>query len=356
MSRFRTSIVVATAIITSLACTGLSAQQTGTRDVQLGDIEKEMRVDIKNMLEDQLKDRLQVVNEYYLQEGNSQEGKSQEGNVAQSRYYIGVQCAMVAETEVQLESLGAMDFGTQTTYLKAGLIVNSLIEGGPAETVGVEVGDIIVSFNGVSLTSIEEFSAVIEEAGESETKMVVVRDKKAIEVKITPRIRETVDLDGFYESDESEIPFSDRRILPVSRFPIPKGHQVIVTYDDSGEGVLTIFDTDRNEYSAPLRDPSRIPEKYHNMVFSILNGQYNLSAYYRAIDRESFRQRFQDHVSGNFQSQQSVDVYDAFRDGGNSSRQLNQAGDELLEINQKIDKISQTLEELKRAVSELDDN
>lgn len=66
------------------------------------------------------------------------------------------------------------------------LVVGELLEGLPAEASGFEVGDRIVSINGVDVSSTDEASVLISGAGESEITFVVERDGASETLAVTP--------------------------------------------------------------------------------------------------------------------------------------------------------------------------
>jgi hypothetical protein len=74
-----------------------------------------------------------------------------------------------------------------TDTVKQGVLLDDVATGGPAETAGVKAGDIVVELAGKKIENIYDYQFAIEslKAGR-ETTIVVLRDGKRIELKITP--------------------------------------------------------------------------------------------------------------------------------------------------------------------------
>lgn len=58
----------------------------------------------------------------------------------------------------------------------------------PGQTAGLQAGDIILDFNGVPVTSVDEFRSLTEESEGSESAMVIKRGAETEEVNITPEM------------------------------------------------------------------------------------------------------------------------------------------------------------------------
>ena len=71
-----------------------------------------------------------------------------------------------------------------------GLQITSASAGGPAAKAGIKAGDIVIKFDGKEIKNIYDYTAVLGaiKAGK-ETKITVLRDKKKLELKITPTVR-----------------------------------------------------------------------------------------------------------------------------------------------------------------------
>lgn len=83
---------------------------------------------------------------------------------------------------VEITNQLAYYYNLPTNY---GLFVNSVVEGGSAEEAGIEVGDIIIAFNGEKVTSSSEFIAMRNEFKAGDTvKLTVNREGKEITVNV----------------------------------------------------------------------------------------------------------------------------------------------------------------------------
>lgn len=72
-----------------------------------------------------------------------------------------------------------------------GLFVNSVVEGGAAEAAGIEVGDIIIAFNGEKVTSASEFIAKKNEYKAGDTVQLTI-NREGTEKKISLKLQEEV--------------------------------------------------------------------------------------------------------------------------------------------------------------------
>ncbi len=72
-----------------------------------------------------------------------------------------------------------------------GLLLGGVIEGGPAEEVGLRGGDVIVEFAGATITNIYDYMAVLDAIKvDVPVKVVYVRDGERVEIELTPRARQ----------------------------------------------------------------------------------------------------------------------------------------------------------------------
>ena len=72
-----------------------------------------------------------------------------------------------------------------------GLLLGGVIEGGPAEEVGLRGGDVIVEFAGATITNIYDYMAVLDAIKvDVPVKVVYMRDGERVEIELTPRARQ----------------------------------------------------------------------------------------------------------------------------------------------------------------------
>lgn len=73
-----------------------------------------------------------------------------------------------------------------------GLMISNIVSGSPADDAGLKRYDVITSFNGTSVTRMEELTAAIAEAGENKASIIgVLRGGNQLELSITPASRPT---------------------------------------------------------------------------------------------------------------------------------------------------------------------
>jgi regulator of sigma E protease len=71
-------------------------------------------------------------------------------------------------------------------FLSTEARVDGVQPGSPAEMAGLKAGDMIVSFNGKSVTDFYDFSAQVNSSGGAESELTIVRKDKKKEIKIRP--------------------------------------------------------------------------------------------------------------------------------------------------------------------------
>ncbi len=99
------------------------------------------------------------------------------------------------EQEIQKTQVASLraSLGTVPNYTKEvkGAPLDGVAKGGPAEQAGVKGGDIIVELAGRKIENVYDYTYAIEALKPNEeVKIIVERDGKRIELKITPRSRQ----------------------------------------------------------------------------------------------------------------------------------------------------------------------
>ena len=64
--------------------------------------------------------------------------------------------------------------------------IGEVVKDSPAEKAGIKAGDILLSLNGVSLYSAKQTTEIISANPEKEIQLVVQRDKKEVNIFVTP--------------------------------------------------------------------------------------------------------------------------------------------------------------------------
>ena len=105
------------------------------------------------------------------------------------KYWIGVHC-QPAKDVVLSHAIDTED-GDESIELslKGGLVVVSAIEGGPAKKAGIKPEDIIVRIEGSETSSMEDLIAAIGESDGEPIKVMVLRDRQARTIEVTPQKR-----------------------------------------------------------------------------------------------------------------------------------------------------------------------
>lgn len=105
---------------------------------------------------------------------------------------IPVKNIIVTSAEEKLLIPGGESIGVML-YTNGALVVGLMEVAGtnPAGEAGLKPGDIIDKVNGVTIKDAQHLSELVEENGEQELVLGVIRDEKSIELKITPRRDDT---------------------------------------------------------------------------------------------------------------------------------------------------------------------
>ena len=77
-------------------------------------------------------------------------------------------------------------YGEPLVAGKPQLIVDSILEGGPADRAGLQVGDRVLSANGKKLRSERHFTDMVRESENQELSLVVRREEASVELAVTP--------------------------------------------------------------------------------------------------------------------------------------------------------------------------
>lgn len=84
-----------------------------------------------------------------------------------------------------VEALSALD------YYPADVVINSIVMGSPADKAGLKKGDILLSLNGVQITSFEELRHNLQNTNsQNEVSLKVLRDSKIMDFILVPDVKE----------------------------------------------------------------------------------------------------------------------------------------------------------------------
>ena len=99
-------------------------------------------------------------------------------------------------------------------------VIGGLVPGGAAEGAGLQVGDTVVSSDGVSVGSWRELVDIIRASADKTLNLVVLRDNSEIDLQLTPALRETPEGDiGFIGARETQSQaVIDEKLRTVERY------------------------------------------------------------------------------------------------------------------------------------------
>lgn len=154
-----------------------------------------------------------------------------------SPFLIGVQCEPAGETSFMSQDVGGM------ITVQGGLKISQISKDSPAEKIGMQVDDIILTVDGNTVTNINDLVSIVTEKGESEIHGTLIRDHKAVEFDVTPVKRPE-------EEEQAAKPnqFTFNRKLnwympnPVA---LPEGYLVTIDVQNGSQPTITLKKGDR---------------------------------------------------------------------------------------------------------------
>ena len=102
--------------------------------------------------------------------------------IASSKYILGVYCTP------------ASDILKKHLHLEDALVINSVIDDSAASEAGLKEHDLLLSVNDDEVTTGEELMKLVNDAGEKELTLKIIRAGKKMTVQATPRERKVADL------------------------------------------------------------------------------------------------------------------------------------------------------------------
>jgi membrane-associated protease RseP (regulator of RpoE activity) len=111
-----------------------------------------------------------------------------------------------------------------------GLVITSVTPGGPAERVGLQANDILLTLDNHSLGEASDLETSLKEAGEKAIPLELVRGGKPLTIQVKPRYRVSFDP---VESEKLQL-YIGVRTVPVdgvlrTHLSLPEGHGLVVT-------------------------------------------------------------------------------------------------------------------------------
>ena len=254
-----------------------------------------------------------------------------------SEFWIGVQCAPAPAMELKV---GEDDI---PLTISEGVLVNSVVEGSPAESAGILEGDVILQFNGNKLLELQMLIEAITDAGETEAKVHLVRDGELSVVNLTPARRKEeepkpaesgVDYSYFFMSDA-----------------IPEGYEIDIRLKKGESPTLAFLKEGKEEVSVNLETIGELPRE-----LSMFGGKAMEAVRY--LDQES-KHSYSVNLSPIMSSRKIEDYTFTEDDKPNSSLDLarlwieRNLNDYTPIEDDKLEKIEKALEELRKEVREL---
>lgn len=112
------------------------------------------------------------------EKGGSKTETADSDRVRSGTFWIGIVC-MPLENELVKTHLG----------VEHGMVITTVIEGGPADQAGLQENDILLEVGDEALTNLHVLAAAIEKAGDNQLTLKLLRAGKRQSVKVTPAAR-----------------------------------------------------------------------------------------------------------------------------------------------------------------------
>ena len=245
-----------------------------------------------------------------------------------SEFWIGVQCTPAPEMELKVG-----DDGIPLT-ISEGVLVNSVVEGSPAESAGILEGDVLLQFNGKKLLELQMLVQAISDTGETEAKVHLVRDGELTVVNVKPTQRK----DEKPKLAESGVDFSQLFFMSDA---IPEGYEVDIRLRKGESPTLAFLKEGIEEVSVNLETIDQLPRELSKFGGKAMEAVKNL-------DQESNKFSVEDV---------NIDASRALKDVKLSpffSRFTNLDEFDFTPIeDNKLEKIEKALEELRKEIREL---
>ena len=245
-----------------------------------------------------------------------------------SEFWIGVQCTPAPEMELKVGEDGI------PLTISEGVLVNSVVEGSPAESAGILEGDVLLQFNGKKLLELQMLVQAISDTGETEAKVHLVRDGELTVVNVKPTQRK----DEKPKLAESGVDFSQLFFMSDA---IPEGYEVDIRLRKGESPTLAFLKEGIEEVSVNLETIDQLPRELSKFGGKAMEAVKNL-------DQESNKFSVEDV---------NIDASRALKDVKLSpffSRFTNLDEFDFTPIeDNKLEKIEKALEELRNEVREL---
>ena len=162
-----------------------------------------------------------------------------------SPYWIGIQCDSAEKYEVKVSD-------SHVVTAEGGLKINAVTSDSPAESAGIETGDVIVFLNEKPTNNIVELVAAIDQCKDTQVDVVVVRDQEMITLEIVPALRKVGE-----DSDDIEQPSDSEQANIVIDFAmanqtIPESFEAVVRFK-LGEPLSITIKNDEEEWEVETK-------------------------------------------------------------------------------------------------------
>ena len=140
-----------------------------------------------------------------------------------SPYWIGIQCDSAEKYEIQVSD-------SHVVTAEGGLIINAVTPDSPAESAGIETGDVIVFLNEKPTNNIMQLVSAVDECKDNEVKVVVVRAQEMVTFEITPSLRENEDKSDKDEDSNDPEQANTLIELAIPNQTIPENFEAVVRF------------------------------------------------------------------------------------------------------------------------------
>lgn len=312
----------------------------------LGDIEKEMAGRLQNFRQLQANERFELAQQYLNRQDYMKRLQAYQNTVdslaqqSERKFFVGIQCEPALETQVKVPGLDKAL--AEYVIVQGGLQVNSVVEGGPAQRAGIEVNDIIFRFGKNVVTGIDQFSSLVDEVGEKEVSVVIIRGGKFLTKSMSPSRRKLATEENkkhfqdWIENSKNNN-FTNRNYKNwwgYAHPDLPAGHSMTYSKSAGKTGTITIVDDKGNKWTAPANQISKLPKQFHKFAMRfepIAPNPTTLNTFYQYQNSQN-------------QLDSLAQVYNAQRyDSTRLSKNVDELKKLILKLNGRIDELEKRL-------------
>jgi len=175
----------------------------------------------------------------------------QKNAMTPSPYWIGVQCEAAEKYEFKISD-------SHVVSAEGGLRVNAVTAESPAESAGIEMGDIIIFLNDNPTNDIVQLVGAINESESNTVGVSIIRNQSLVNLQVTPALRKSETAEEGTDTSEEDLATGLRLNLAFENQTIPEGIEVVARFKQ-GSPLDVTFKNDEQEWKITGETISELP-------------------------------------------------------------------------------------------------